>query len=176
MVAVGSFREDLYFRLAVLPAFVPPLRARRDDIPGLLSHFLSRRPDIVVDPTLMAELAAHPWTGNVRELRSFVDRAVAIGAESAWALTRGEGAPTLPGARTGATTPTTPPPPHDATGLPPVGLEVPFKVLRERWVDHLEREFMKAAIEKHGRNVGAIAELADLDRSYIHRLLRKHGL
>jgi len=175
MVAAGTFREDLFFRLSVLPAFIPPLRARPDDVPLLLQHFLAKSPGVTVSGELARDLAAHPWPGNVRELRSFAERARTLSPEVAWAMTRGEGAPTLPAARP-AGAPATVPPPADDASLPPVGLDVPFKVQRERWVDHLEREFMKAAIQKHGRNVGAIADLADLDRSYIHRLLRKHGL
>jgi hypothetical protein len=63
-----------------------------------------------------------------------------------------------------------------AAALPPVPTDVPFKVLRERWVDHLEREYMAALLRTHGRDVGAIADAASLDRSYVHRLLRKHDL
>jgi two-component system, NtrC family, response regulator GlrR len=171
MVAAGTFREDLFFRLCVLPALVPPLRARPDDVPLLLQHFLAKSPEITVSAELARELVAHPWPGNVRELRSFAERARTLSPAVAWAMTRGEGAPSV--ARPATSTPSAA---ADGVDLPAVGLDVPFKVLRERWVDHLEREFMKAAIEKHGRNVGAIADLADLDRSYVHRLLRKHGL
>jgi two-component system, NtrC family, response regulator GlrR len=173
MVAAGSFREDLYFRLAVLPVFVPPLRARRDDIPGLLAHFLSRRPDIVVDPILMEELVAHPWTGNVRELRSFVDRAVAVGPASAWALTRGEeppGASRLPPPSSVSSVAATPP------GLGTVPLDVPFKVLKERYNDQFERVYFGAMIERIGRDAPAIAAAAGLDPTYVRRLLRKHAL
>src|SRR5262249_27975823 len=73
MVAAGAFREDLYFRLSVLPAFVPPLRARAEDIPALLSHFFAGRATSPLPPNIMTELMAHPWTGNVRELRSFAE-------------------------------------------------------------------------------------------------------
>ncbi len=173
MVAAGSFREDLYFRLAVLPAFVPPLRARRDDIPGLLSHFLSRRPDIVIEPSVLAEVAAHPWTGNVRELRSFVDRAVAVGPTSAWMLTRGEEAPG--GSRIPAP-PSVPSYGAAPPGLGAVPLDVPFKVLKDRYSDQFERAYLSRMIERIGRDAPAIATAAGLDPTYVRRLLRKHGL
>ena len=84
MVAAGTFREDLYYRLNVFPIRVPPLRERRDDIPLLVWRFVdefSRRfgktlPGIEQDS--MAELRRHPWPGNVRELRNVVERAVIV--------------------------------------------------------------------------------------------------
>ncbi len=76
----GRFREDLYFRLAVIPLHVPALRERRDDIPALVDHFLKRFADEAgrrpktVDPTAMKRLADYTWPGNVRELRNLSER------------------------------------------------------------------------------------------------------
>jgi two-component system response regulator GlrR len=173
MVGTGSFREDLYFRLAVLPVFIPALRSRAEDIPLLLEHFLKKKPGLQIEHELRAELALHRWAGNVRELRSFAERAIAVGPQVAWAMTRGAEVPTrFP-----------PPPSVPATSEaapssqgPSVSTDVPFKELRERWVDHLEREYMSALLRTHGRDVGKIADAAQLDRSYVHRLLRKHEL
>src|SRR5207248_1025937 len=79
MVNAGAFREDLYFRIAVLPLVLPPLRARQGDIPLLVAHFLhGRRP---VEPISERDLGQMPWLGNVRELRNFVERACALGAK-----------------------------------------------------------------------------------------------
>ena len=171
MVAAGSFREDVYFRLAVLPAFVPPLRERVTDIALLLEHFLAGR-SIQVRPEIVAEMEKCPWPGNVRELRSFAERAVAVGADRAWAMTRGlaTNSPSI--------APPIVPPSASMTGdLPAVTADVPFKVLRERWNDHLEREYLRSLIERLGRaDVGALATAAGLDRSYVHRLLRRHDL
>jgi len=61
-------------------------------------------------------------------------------------------------------------------GLPAVDDTVPFKDLRERWVDHLERGYVRAMLAKHGGNVSAVAQAAGLDRTYVHRLIRKHDL
>src|SRR5262249_39761935 len=78
-VAAGKFREDLYFRLAVVPVTVPPLRMRREDIPSLVDHIL--RPvgggtEFTLSPEAVQALAAHDWPGNVRELRNVLERAV----------------------------------------------------------------------------------------------------
>ncbi|MEZ4411220.1 MAG: sigma 54-interacting transcriptional regulator [Polyangiales bacterium] len=159
MVNAGAFREDLYFRLAVLPLTLPPLRARRDDVPALVEHFLPASATGMLGPEVMRELASRPWLGNVRELRNFVDRAVALGAREAMALSA-----------------TAPRAPVDASAMPPVDTAVPFKELRERWVDHLEREYVKALLAAHGGNVSAVANAAGLDRTYVHRLIRKHDL
>ena len=161
MVARGEFREDLFFRLTVLPLEVPPLRARKDDLALLLGHFLPNDPTPLDEMTLRA-LAAHRWPGNVRELKSFAERSAALGRARALELLTGA-VPTVPA---------------QVAGEDPLAIDVnvPFKQLRERWTDHLERQYVQALIAKVGRNAGAIAEAAGLDRSYVNRLLRKHGL
>jgi transcriptional regulator with GAF, ATPase, and Fis domain len=154
MVNEGSFREDLYFRLAVLPLAVPPLRDRGEDIPLLVERFLPKGAHL--DPDVVAECARRPWAGNVRELRSFVERAVALGADEALRMSAPRADP--------------------VERFPPVSIDEPFKVVRERWLTHLEREYVARALERHGGNVSAVAEAAGLDRSYVHRLIRKHEL
>jgi transcriptional regulator with GAF, ATPase, and Fis domain len=168
MVAQGTFREDLYFRLCVLPIHAPPLRARAGDVPVLLEHFLGAGA-ASLPPDLVTALTEYAWPGNVRELRSFAQRARSIGAAAAWAMTRGSSEPP---ARPSA--PTRLPAPQAV--LPSVVPDVPFKVLREQWNDHLERDYISALLARHGRNVAAIADAAQLDTTYVRRLLRKHDL
>jgi two-component system, NtrC family, response regulator GlrR len=168
MVGQGAFREDLYFRLAVLPVYVPPLRERRCDVPLLLAHFLGRDAARLA-PELVAALMDHPWPGNVRELRSFAERAKTLGAPRAWDVTRGAAGPTGP-----LTAPSVAP--RSRLPLPAVVPDAPFKVLREQWTDHFERGYMSALVARHGRNVAAIAAEAELDSTYVRRLLRKHEL
>jgi two-component system response regulator AtoC len=85
----GRFREDLYYRLNVLPIVVPPLRDRRDDIPVLLDHFLARNNARLathirgVDPEARRLMMEYSWPGNVRELENSVERAMVL-AESEW--------------------------------------------------------------------------------------------
>ncbi len=86
-VADGSFREDLYYRLDVIPIRLPPLRMRTGDIPLLVSHFLERfskesgKPKPVISPEAMHVLLEHEWRGNVRELENLIERVVAFSAE-----------------------------------------------------------------------------------------------
>ncbi|TAK10110.1 MAG: FHA domain-containing protein [Candidatus Manganitrophaceae bacterium] len=76
-VLAGRFRQDLYFRLYVLPIFLPPLRERKEDIPLLVEHFL-RGKSIQVSPEAIEKMTAHAWPGNVRELRNVIERAVVM--------------------------------------------------------------------------------------------------
>jgi two-component system response regulator HydG len=89
LVREGRFREDLYFRLNVLPVFVPPLRDRREDIPALAAHLLAeacRRapssPVPAIGPEALRTLTEAPWPGNVRELASVIERAVVFGTDT----------------------------------------------------------------------------------------------
>jgi transcriptional regulator with GAF, ATPase, and Fis domain len=155
MVAAGAFREDHFFRLAVFPITVPPLRKRREDIPLLAGHFLAGR---ALEPAVLREIAQRPWLGNVRELRNFVERAATLGASEAL-----KSMPTLGAASAGG-------------ALPEVPIDEPFKEVRERWLNHLEREYVRGWLERKTWNVSAAAEAMGVDRTYVHRLMRKHDL
>jgi transcriptional regulator with GAF, ATPase, and Fis domain len=181
MVNAGEFREDLYFRLSVVPITVPPLRERKDDIERLTNLFWRVSGGSgPVSPELLHALRQRPWRGNVRELRNFVERARALGAVEALALTH---------ARQGAGS--APPPqrqveaaPDSAAPLtaPGLGGENPevfaqtYKHFREAWVDAGEREYVRRLLARHDRNVAAAAREAEVDRTYIYRLIRKHEL
>ena len=84
MVAEGTFREDLYYRVNVIPVALPPLRARVEDIPVLARHFVHRfaremrRPAVDIAPEAMEALVRHAWPGNIRELENVIERAVAL--------------------------------------------------------------------------------------------------
>jgi DNA-binding NtrC family response regulator len=161
LVGEGAFREDLYFRLAVLPIMVPPLRDRLEDLPLLVRAFLPASEHGAITPALLDDLRARPWRGNVRELRNFVERALTFGTDEALDL--------LP--------PPSVPEGGPARGpLPRVAHDEPFKVVRDRWIVHLEREYMRGVLARTGGNVSAAADAAGLDRAYVYRLIRKHGL
>jgi transcriptional regulator with GAF, ATPase, and Fis domain len=158
LVNAGAFRDDLYFRLAVVPVMVPRLREHAEDIPLLVEHFLKGRA-APVGEEMWRELASRPWVGNVRELRNFVEQALAFGAREALAR--------MPAGQTLAA---------QAEALPPVNLDRPFKELREDWMNHLERQYIAGLLARHGGNVSAVADAAGLDRTYVHRLIKKHDL
>ncbi len=202
MVNDGAFREDLYFRLAVLPVHVPSLRERPDDIPLLLQHFLAASPSVHLSPEVIETISKRPWLGNVRELRNFVERITAVGSQGAMSLsfTRppppNSGGPSTPLPATGSgnsgarisprpdaedgdplqAIPHAPALPSGLTADPTTRalLAKPFKEFREDWVNHGEREYISQLLERHQRNVSAAAQEAGLDRTYLYRLIRKH--
>jgi two-component system response regulator GlrR len=161
MVNARAFREDLYFRLAVLPVAIPPLREHPSDVAVLAEHFLPPESREMLTAELAAELESRPWLGNVRELRNFIDRLTTLGASDALAETPpGTLAPASP--RTSL--------------LPAEWRTLPLKEARERCTSQIEQEYVEALLERHGHNVTAAAQSAGLVRTYLHRLMRKYRL
>jgi DNA-binding NtrC family response regulator len=151
----GRFREDLYFRLAVMRVRLPPLRERLDDLPLLIHGFLATLgvPDQIrlFPPQVLAELRTHDWPGNVRELRNYVERTVVL-KEARLAVQRSE--------------------PSAAD----VDLGLPFKAAKDAVVDAFERSYVAALVEAAGGNVSRAARNGAMDRMYLHRLIQKHGI
>jgi two-component system response regulator GlrR len=199
MVASGAFREDLFFRLSVLPVSVPPLRARLDDIETLARQFLARaqKPADMLTPQLIADLKARPWPGNVRELRNFIERALALGAGTALAMKQrdslidDEEAP--PSSRwslgdahaTTSPSPRVPPvaPAADAESVAPPSFRDtdslflrPYREFKDAWTESGEKEYVRRLLARFEGNVAAAAKEAGVDRTYIYRLARRHGL
>ena len=196
MVNRGEFREDLYFRLAVLPVRVPKLRERVEDIDLLLSHFCEGSIDWL-RPSVLRALESRPWRGNVRELRNFAERARAIGAAEALTLTMDPAPEREPvtavipfppefGMRhrdpsPRVTSPAEPPdlptpiPPSSSPDLPP-SYDQTFRAFREQWIGQGERAFLRVLLDRHDSNVAAAAKEAGIDRTYMYRLMRKYGL
>jgi transcriptional regulator with GAF, ATPase, and Fis domain len=175
MVNAGAFREDLYFRLAVLPVHVPELRERREDIPALVKHFLPREA-AGVPPELLHEVMHRPWLGNVRELRNFVERAVAFGPNRAIAMmTSSSPPPPMPSFASAGTVPS----PASATldsAIADSAFELDFKAFRERWLEIGERRYVQHLLAKWDGSVAAAAKATGINRTYLYRLIRKHGL
>lgn len=160
--AKGSFRPDLYDRLNVIPVVIPPLRARREDIPELAEYFLAQatrrndRPGVRFHPDALRELTAHSFPGNVRELKNLVERLVILGPDE---LIR----PSDVVQALGGSTPT------------PQGLfrpGVPFRVLAEE----AERRILEEALAAHGGQMAATARNLGLERSHLYKKARALGL
>jgi len=156
----GTFREDLYYRLAVVEILLPPLRTRREDIPMLADFFyksFSGRDD-ALPQEVVATLLGRAWPGNVRELRNFIERSTALG----WS-TRSANAP------------------GQRIDVPPglevlVPAELPLKEARELWTRQFERMYASAVLRKTGGNVTRAAELAGVTRRSLQRLMAEHGI
>ena len=156
----GAFREDLYYRVAVVELSLPPLRARREDIALLAGHFYRRfaERDEPLPNDLVATLHARAWPGNVRELRNFVERSVSLGWARATAEPQVEAPPTPPGLE----------------ALVPV--DRGLREAREVWTERFERLYVGAILRKTGGNVTRAAELAGITRRSLQRLLAQLGV
>ncbi|HEX6203797.1 MAG TPA: sigma-54 dependent transcriptional regulator [Thermoanaerobaculia bacterium] len=171
-VAEGSFREDLYYRLAHLPIDVPPLRERPGDVELLFAHFLDRaaRRDRQrrrgVDPRVPPLLAAYPWPGNVRELEHVCERLVVFGGDPI--VPDDLPAPVLEGR---------PAIGMDGAGLAVVDLgarrlDLPLREFREA----CEREYVEAVLRRAGWNLAEAARRLGIGRTYLHEKVRRLGL
>ncbi len=154
-VADGSFREDLFYRLNVIPIALPPLRERREDIPLLIDHFLehlsvemNRRVD-GVSPEALALLMRHDWPGNVRELRNVLERAMVV-----------------------AQSPRLQP---DDLGLA-AGTPRADTIDTSLTLEEVERRHVGAVLQHCSGNVTQAARVLDIDRVTLYNKIRKYGL
>ncbi|MDB5736357.1 MAG: two component sigma-54 specific Fis family transcriptional regulator, partial [Sphingomonas bacterium] len=167
--AAGRFREDLYYRLNVVPVNLPPLSERREDIPALVLHYVARyaterrvvTPDL--SPEAIGALQAYDWPGNVRQLRNVIERTIIM----------------APGDRIGRI---------DADMLPPEVLSdqerltpgnaaksimgTPLREARETF----EREYLRVQIRRFSGNISRTANFIGMERSALHRKLKSLGL
>ena len=156
-VALGNFRIDLYYRLAVNCVRLPPLSERREDIPLLWRHFSRQLADSqsvedLLDEAVIRRLALRPWPGNVRELRNHVERAVTLGAAAL----------ELP----------LPPDPAEQAVSPVQS----FHVAKAEVLASFERRYLTDVLARHQGNITAAASAAGVDRVHFLRLLDRHGL
>ncbi|MEO6776069.1 MAG: sigma 54-interacting transcriptional regulator [Kofleriaceae bacterium] len=154
-VNAHRFRSDLYFRLAVVPITLPPLRERPEDLPELIEVLLadlgatsSAAAVPLRSGELVPELLRHTWPGNVRELRNYIEAAL---VRQDYGLA------------------------HD-DDEPAIDVTEPLRVVRERWVRHVERRYLVQLLAAHANNVSAAARAAGVDRVHLHRLLGRAGL
>ena len=170
MVAEGTFREDLYYRINVFPIHAPPLRERRDDIPALAFHFLKlfcnelERPVSEISQAAMSMLVGYDWPGNVRELQSTIQRAVILASDNVI---------------------------HQAhlvniiDNFPRTDLEVPRnsedlkrikKQVREKSVEDVEKLFIQETLKRNAFNVTKSAEETGMQRSNFQALMKKYSI
>ena len=151
-VAKGRFRADLFYRLAVVRVNVPPLRDRREDILPLATAFLRRSPGYETSelpPDFAAMLASYAWPGNVRELRNVLERYMVLGIGDPGLF--GDKAVVTPGGGTLS--------------------HLPYHEARRIALDRFDREYFPAVLERAGNVVSRAAELAQVGRGSLHRML-----
>ncbi len=181
--AAGRFREDLYYRLNVVPLYLPPLRERREDIPELVAHFLdlyneqNDRYVVHIDPRALAALQQYDWPGNVRELQNYVERAVvmATGDELTVELLPPIVSKGRPGRRLGAAI--------DFDGLAEQLVQMGLGTAGEeaadvhsRIVDRVEKEVISQVLDEcEGVQIKAASRLG-INRNTLHKKLKQYGL
>jgi two-component system nitrogen regulation response regulator NtrX len=162
LIAQGGFREDLFYRLNVIPIEVPPLRARKEDVPALVEHFIrvfcaeNGKRLKTVSPSALTYFMTYDWPGNVRELRNMVERLVIM----------------VPGEAIGAED--LPPPlrPKSETAAATPGNGKPLKEAR----DGFERAYILAELRAQDWNMTRTAERLGIERSHLYRKIRAYGI
>src|SRR5580704_4926496 len=162
-VAAGRFREDLFYRLHVVPCEVPPLRHRKDDIPALVAHFIAKlaartNPAVTaISDAALARLSAYGWPGNVRELENVIEQALVFAEGTALEVAA------LPASVRGGV-------PDNALTLP--GREMSLPDL----IEDLERQLIERAYEKSGGVKTETARLLGIKTSALYYKLEKYGI
>ena len=183
-VTEGTFREDLYYRLNVIPIRVPDLRERREDIPLLANHFLKKYAPGAgksihgVEAASLKTLAGYDWPGNVRQLENTIERAVALEITSELRVElpaeRPKARAVAAGAETAGSTTTTPATNPAMSVL--AGAVLPEGVNMENYVAQIERSLLQSALEQtHGVQIRAADVLGISYRSFRH-LMKKYEL
>jgi DNA-binding NtrC family response regulator len=174
-VQTGGMREDLYYRLRVVPIHVPPLRERPEDIPLLAEYFLStywvrHRRKSEASPTLsegaIRTLCSHVWRGNVRELQNVIEH-VAVLTEPG-AVIRPEDLPLTADARSTVST--------KSASLVSTMLEESYHDARERVIAQFETQYLTWLLNRANGNMSKAARIAGVDRTTLYRLMERHGL
>ena len=162
MIEDGTFRDDLYYRLSVIPLELPPLRERPDDIPELVEHFFVKsrekngRPNLVLPPSLLPHFSAYRWPGNVRELENIVERLVVL-----------SGSDTIAPADLPEFLRRTRPAVEELhLDLPPQGFSL----------EAIEKELILRALRKYNWNQSQAARYLDLSRKTLIYRMEKFGL
>ena len=170
MVAEGTFRDDLYYRINIFPIHIPPLRERREDIPALAFHFLKtfsaelgKKVNELSDDA-MNVLLNHAWPGNVRELENTIQRAVILASDK---VIRKAHLQSIIDA--GATQDAQAPRTSDE-------LKRVKKAAREKSVERIEQAFVLEALRRNSWNVTRSAEETGMQRANFQALMKKHGI
>jgi len=188
-IAGGGFRDDLYYRLNVVPIHLPALRERRQDIPLLVDHFIARFNERLkkqitgIEPAAVERLVAHGWPGNIRELENVIERTILfcegprirledLPADLGGGTLR-PSQPDLPVVVSAPPPPTSPPP----SAAPPVGEEVgSLKEAVRVETERVERDLIQRALDETGGNVTQAARKLQISRKSLQTKMKELGL
>lgn len=165
----GKFREDLYFRLAAAPVTVPPVRERRSDIALLAETILVRickksgSDALTMEAAALSALAEHDWPGNVRELHNAIERAAILARSSGVDVIRFGDLPAPALMRR-------------VGGRPEFDESISYRDAKSAMEADFERRYVTWLLARHEGNISAAARAADMDRKYLHKLAKKHGV
>ena len=165
-VKSGKFREDLFYRLNVIPIRISPLRERQEDIPLLVNHFLKSmqnevKVETTISPDAMDFLQSYNWPGNIRELKNMVERLSILASNNRIevsdipsSIVKGAGSNTSSSYVTA----------------------LPFKDAKNKWLRSFEQKYLEQILEKHKGNITKAAEASGVNRKTFQRLIIKYGL
>jgi two-component system NtrC family response regulator len=162
MIEDGTFREDLYYRLAVIPLELPPLRDRSDDIPELVQHFFVKvrekqgRPDLVLPAALLTRFQDYRWPGNIRELENVIERIVVLARGDEITLAD------LPDFLR-----------RERPAIDTLQLELPERGIS---LESVEKELLVRALEKFNGNQTHAAKYLDISRKALIYRMEKYGI
>lgn len=171
-VAKGTLREDLLYRLRVVPIALPPLRKRQEDISLLANHFLTiywdrhrgpNEPSPKLSDAAIEFLRSKQWRGNVRELQNVIEQLAVLTEPGHVVLP--DDVPVYEDVTTGAA----------SNGMPTSVLGEPFHLAKEKLIAHFEKEYLAQLVARAGSNMSKAARLANIDRTTLYRLMEKHG-
>jgi len=161
LIREGKFREDLYFRLNVVPIKIPPLRERREDIPLLVRHFVEKfckemgKKIKSISKAAMEALVEYDWPGNVRELQNIIERAVVLSEGDTITVNDLPFRPEIPTVQIG---------------------DLPYKEAKERLISRFERDYFEKLLKETGGNISQAARRAGMDRKNFYDKIKRLGL
>ena len=169
-IEVGTFRQDLYYRLNVVPISVPPLRDRLDDLPSLVKHFVERyhrdnaRSPKIIDTSAIRVMQSYDWPGNIRELKNIVERLLIMVPRDI--IIADDVTAVLPVTR------------ETVTGIDvtPISLQPQSNSSLQKMVDEAEKSFVLQALEANRWNVKHTAEQLKIERSNFYKKLTKYNI
>ncbi len=165
-VRSGNFREDLYYRLAVVKIQLPPLRDRPNDIARLVEHFIQvSGTEFSIDPSCLGALKGYTWPGNVRQLKNVVDRAAALSrGKTNVDISRFIQEEDLDGDRA------------PSGSKLSIDRQASFKEAKANIISDFESQYIEALLREHNNNISLAAREAGIDRKHFKELMRKYGI